>query len=122
MFPASSADGMHNNIVQNIHDRQEEIIMLTINTKHIALILILAGTVGLLTAPVFAAGDVDLMTKDELKGLLGDDGVIILDVRTGRDWSSSEFKIQGARRADSKDFETWSANLPKGKTLVLYCA
>jgi rhodanese-related sulfurtransferase len=47
---------------------------------------------------------------------------MILDVRTGGDWKSSEFKIKGAVRANPYDFDKWAEVYPKNKTLVLYCA
>ena len=84
--------------------------------------VILAGIVSLMAASFVFAGDVATMNKDELKAQLANDDLIILDVRTGRDWSSSEFKVQGAQRASTSDFNNWSASLPKDKTLVLYCA
>ncbi len=68
------------------------------------------------------AGDVKLMEKEELSSLLGSDDLVILDVRTGRDWSSSEFKIKGAIRASSSNFSMWAESYPKDKTVVLYCA
>ena len=68
------------------------------------------------------AADVKLMEKEELQALLGSKDLVILDVRAGRDWSTSEFKIQGATRADGADFATWSASLPKESKVVLYCA
>ena len=45
-------------------------------------------------APV-SAKSVDIMTKEELKKELGNADLVILDVRSGKDWKSSEFKIQG---------------------------
>jgi len=86
------------------------------------MILILGSVLGLMVAPVSASGDVGIMSKDALKALLGSDEVVILDVRTGRDWRSSEFKIQGAQRAKAKEIDKWSADLPMDKKLVLYCA
>lgn len=68
------------------------------------------------------AGTVVRMEKEELKTLLGSEDVVILDVRAGRDWSTSEFKIQGAVRADGSDFKSWATIYPKDKKLVLYCA
>jgi rhodanese-related sulfurtransferase len=75
----------------------------------------------LFTCSVFA-GSVGLISKEELKADLGSDNVIILDVRAGRDWSTSEFKIPGAIRASGSDFGTWSDSYDKGKKIVLYCA
>ncbi len=44
------------------------------------------------------AVNVDTMDIDELKSRLDSESTVILDVRAGRDWSSSEFKIKGAIR------------------------
>ncbi len=79
-------------------------------------IFLFAGTSQLLAA------DVPTMSKDELKSHLGSDDVVILDVRSGRDWSSSEFKIQSAIRAAGADIANWSKKYAKDQTLVLYCA
>lgn len=68
------------------------------------------------------AGDVQLIEKEELQGLLGTKNLVILDVRAGRDWSTSEFKIKGAVRADGADIAIWSETLAKDAKLVLYCA
>lgn len=68
------------------------------------------------------AGDVKIINKDELKAMLGSPDLVVLDVRTGRDWSSSEFKIKGAVRSTGKDVEEVAAQYSKDKTLVLYCA
>lgn len=90
--------------------------------RTIVTLLILGGVVGFAATPASASGDVGIMNKDALKALLGNDDVVILDVRTGRDWSSSEFKIQGAQRVNAKKIDTWSASLSKDKKLVFYCA
>jgi len=75
-----------------------------------------------LLASVSSAANVERMTKEELKKNMGEETVLILDVRAGRDWSSSEFKIMGAHRVAPSDFKSWSDKYPKDKTLVLYCA
>ena len=66
--------------------------------------------------------DVPRMTKEDLKTKLGNNDVIVLDVRRGKDWTASEFKIQGAVRTDPSDFNAWKDQFAKDKTLVLYCA
>ena len=68
------------------------------------------------------AGEVPTMSIDELKAQLDSDKITILDVRSGRDWSSSEFKIKGAIRSPGKELPKWSAKYAKDQTLVLYCA
>lgn len=68
------------------------------------------------------AGSVNLMEIADLKSLLDSDNVVILDVRAGRDWSTSEFKIPGAIRASGSEFAEWGEKYPKDKKIVLYCA
>ena len=86
---------------------------------------LLAVTLGALilvfTTPIQAA-KVPLMTIAELQQKLGDPQVIVLDVRTGQDWTSSEFMIKGAERVDPYKFKEWSNKYAKDKILVLYCA
>jgi hypothetical protein len=72
-------------------------------------------------APALAA-DVALMTTDELKAMIDNEDLVVLDVRRGKDWKSSEFKIKGALRADPGEFATWGQTYAKEQRLVLYCA
>ena len=74
----------------------------------------------LAVTPLFAAS-VPKMDKDELKSLLGSENLVILDVRLGRDWSTSEFKIKDALRVDDGDLSVVKS-YPKENTFVLYCA
>lgn len=76
--------------------------------------------VSILTTTSLMAADVKQMTKEELKKVM--DTVTILDVRTGRDWSSSEFKIKGAVYFNPEKFNAQAIDYPKEETLVLYCA
>ena len=85
-------------------------------------ILFLLSLVLLFAPPPVFAGDAPTMSKDELKAQLASKDLVILDVRSGRDWSSSEFKIKGAVRAAGSDLAKWSANYKKDQKLVLYCA
>ena len=63
------------------------------------------------------------MTKEELKSLLGNPDVIIIDIRVEDEWKEAKWKIQGAIREDSeKDINTWANKYPKDKTLVFYCS
>ena len=87
--------------------------------KHLILLLFAALTLS--GSPVLS-GQVNLIEIDELKTMIDSDGLVILDVRAGRDWSTSEFKIPGAIRADGNEYDTWSKTLAKDKKIVLYCA
>ena len=68
------------------------------------------------------AAEVPRMTKEELKSRLDDTDVVIVDVRAGKDWKGSEFKIKGAVREDPTEFSSWADKYSKDKILVLYCA
>ena len=73
--------------------------------------------------PPAITAEVSRMAKEELKALLGNPDVIILDVRAGFDWEDSEWKIPGAVREDpKKEVRSWAEKYPKEKTLILYCA
>ena len=66
--------------------------------------------------------DAPRMTKDELKGMLGNPDLVIIDVRTQQNWADSDLKIKGAVREDPESLDSWANKYPKDKTLVLYCA
>jgi len=69
------------------------------------------------------AADVPRMSKEELKSMLGNPEVIILDVRASGDWDMSKTKIRGAVREDpNKSAKCWADKYSKDKTIVLYCA
>ncbi|MCG8618101.1 MAG: hypothetical protein MI802_17955 [Desulfobacterales bacterium] len=87
--------------------------------KRIIAILISSIALALFTLPVNAAS---VVTKETLKEWMDNGNVAILDARTGRDWSSSEFKIKGADRTAPGDFSDWKKNYTKDQKLVVYCA
>jgi hypothetical protein len=101
------------------HDRR-----VTMNIKRISLLALALGfwTLGWVAVSDAASKDIPRITKEELKDQLGAADVVLLDVRAGKDWSSSELKIKGAVRADPKDFDSWDSKYPKEKKIVLYCA
>jgi len=85
-------------------------------------ILFLILVVSLFFTGCGVAADVDIVDKDELKQMLSSPDLVVLDVRTGGDWDSSEFKITGAVRADPTAVETWANGYAPDKTYVLYCS
>jgi hypothetical protein len=90
------------------------------------LILFVAVATVFALAAVFAmpaaAQDVKRMTIEELKGMLGNPDLVIVDVRRDGDWKSSTVKVKGAVREDPEKVDTWMNKYPKDKTLVFYCA
>ncbi len=69
-----------------------------------------------------AQQDVPRMPKEELKPLLGDPNVIVIDVRSMGDWQKDTLMIKGAVREDPVDVSSWMPKYPKDKTLVFYCS
>ena len=74
------------------------------------------------TAATVGAAEIPRMTKEELRPLIDTADTVVLDVRIGRDWKSTEFKIKGAVRVDPAETDLWSKGYDKGKTYVIYCA
>ncbi len=69
-----------------------------------------------------AVTGVQKVSKEELKDLLNDSGITILDVRDTADWESSNRKIPGAIRENPYDVESWADKYDKDQRLILYCA
>jgi hypothetical protein len=72
--------------------------------------------------PQLSADDAPRMDKDELKALLDNPDVVILDARTSSDWNKSESKIKGAHRLEQSNAESVETMYPKEKTIVVYCS
>jgi len=74
-------------------------------------------------AEIAAAGDaVPRMQPADLLARLDLPDILVIDVRRGRDWDDSDVMIRNAVRRDYRDVQSWINDLPKGKTIVLYCA
>ena len=80
----------------------------------VALTLVVACSLNALS------GNALRITTEQLKSMLGDPKLVIVDVRIGKDWKSSEYKIKGAVRADPKKVESWASSYGKDKTFVIY--
>ena len=85
------------------------------------LILIFLMT-GLL--PTFGlSANVPMMTKEELKAILGSPDLVILDVRIGSEYFASDLKIKGAVRPNmGENICGTTSKYPRGSTFVFYCA
>jgi 3-mercaptopyruvate sulfurtransferase SseA len=86
-------------------------------------LLLLMGCAHTPTSEPTSEIKVPRITKEEVKSLIGNLDLIILDVRSAQDWKDSEWKIKGAIHEDRKgELNTWMDKYQKDKTLVLYCA
>ena len=68
------------------------------------------------------AKDVTMITKDELKAMLGNLEVVIIDARYDKHWMASDKKIKGAVREDYNDVKSWADKYNKNRLIVVYCA
>ena len=89
-------------------------------SKVLTVLLALASMA--LFAKAAVADEVPRMSKEELRSMLGNPDVVIIDVRAGKDWEASQSKIKGAVREEPRQAESWADKYDKDKTYVLYCA
>ena len=93
------------------------------NKKRLLIIAVLAISIGVACTSTKTAvpQDIPRMTKEELKAKLDNEDIVIIDVRTPKDYDNSDSRIKGAFRENPMDVTFWSS-YPKDKTIVLYCA
>ena len=91
--------------------------------KLLSISILIFWTIGLFASFVSSA-DVPRMTKDDLKAMLGNPSLLILDVRLGRDYMFTDSKIKGADRPPGITMgHITPSQFPndKEKTIVFYC-
>ena len=76
----------------------------------------------LVTSMAAYAATVPRMSTDELNSRLGEEGLVVLDVRSAYHYGASGDKIKGSERVDAGKVSQWAANYDKEETIVLYCA
>lgn len=59
---------------------------------------------------------------DKLKGMIGNDDLIVVDVRLGASKTSDKTSIAGSVREDPSHVAGWMKKYPKDKTIVFYCS
>ncbi len=83
--------------------------------------LLIFFMVGIL-ATFAKSADVPRMKKDELKAMMDNSDLVIVDVRAQSDWKDGDSKIKGAVREDPESVKSWVGKYSKDKIFVLYCA
>ena len=89
--------------------------------KHFVLTLTLLS-LALLWISSVAAADIARMTKEELKAMMDNPKVVIVDVRTNPEWNTGKVKIKGAVREDPTKVQSWIEKYSSDKTFVFYCS
>jgi rhodanese-related sulfurtransferase len=72
--------------------------------------------------PARAAEEAPRISREEVKSLLNDPTVAVLDARISSDWKASDKKIKGAVRVNPHDVRAWAGNYPKDKKIIVYCS
>jgi rhodanese-related sulfurtransferase len=72
--------------------------------------------------PTYGADNVPRMSIEQLNEILDNPNLVLLDVRTEKDWGKSDRKIVGAVRVDPNDVDSWADDYTKDQRIVLYCA
>lgn len=82
--------------------------------------LLTAAAVVVLVVSAATAQEIKWTSKDELRAAFGSADLTVIDVRTGKDWESSDSMVKGAVREDPDDVEQWAGKYPKDGLLVFY--
>ena len=72
--------------------------------------------------PAYGANDAPRISTEELQAMLGSSDLVLLDVRTAKDWKKSDRKIVGSVRVDPIDVSSWAGDYSKDQKIILYCA
>lgn len=96
---------------------------MAIGSMMVALVaLSMMGPVATATASETNNDPVPRIEAEEVKAVLGNPDVMVVDVRKASDWGNSDMKIKGAGREDPTQIESWFSKYPKARTIVFYCA
>jgi hypothetical protein len=69
-----------------------------------------------------SGSEISLISINQLKLILDNPEIAVIDVRSSKDWQTSDIKIKGAVRGAPKNFESWAYDFSNDKVLILYCA
>ena len=72
--------------------------------------------------PAFGGDEAPRISTDQLNDMLDSPDIVLLDVRTEKDWEKSDRKIVGAVRVDPDDVNSWAGNYSRDLKIILYCA
>ena len=72
--------------------------------------------------PSYGVDDAPRISVKELNEILDSPDLVILDVRTEKDWGNSDKKVVGSVRVDPRKINSWAGDYSKDQKIVLYCA
>jgi rhodanese-related sulfurtransferase len=65
---------------------------------------------------------VPIISVHQVRQMLGQPEVVIIDVRKNLSWWQSTTKISTAVREDPSEVDEWAGKYSKDQTLIFYCA
>jgi rhodanese-related sulfurtransferase len=75
------------------------------------------------TMPAYGGGDeIPRISTEQLKDILGNSDLVVLDGRIRKDWKKNDRKIAGAVRVDPHDVSSWAGDFSKDQKIVVYCS
>jgi hypothetical protein len=85
-----------------------------------ASVLPLGGAVTGAPDPALPYPEIPRISKEEVRAMLGNPDVVILDCRPVEQWRFSEQKLPGAVHEDPMNVPLWAKRYSKDKTIVIY--
>ncbi len=96
--------------------------MKTITSVLLLTILVLANGCSSMVRVKHSLQGVSKVSVYELKELLNEPEITILDVRDVPDWDKSQVKIENAVRETPDDVASWTDKYDEKQVLIVYCA
>jgi hypothetical protein len=108
----------------NFHQRKNSMKRFTLATLAAVIMAGLVFSSAGISAPKDreVSGDAPRITMEELKSMLGDPNLVIIDSLVGDQWETVAQKLPGAVHENPDDVDSWADKYPKDKTIVTYCA
>jgi predicted sulfurtransferase len=66
--------------------------------------------------------EAERISKEELRKMLDDPRLVVIDTRVKQQWDKAEFKIPGARHGSPWTAEEWGQDIPRDRIVVTYCS
>lgn len=65
--------------------------------------------------------EIPRISKEQVRDLIGQPGVVLIDVRYVKSWKKSDKKIAGAVREHPNEIGSWVKKYAKDTRIILYC-
>jgi rhodanese-related sulfurtransferase len=90
------------------------------NKNNLAIVFVFTLCLTVLPVQAAAKNQAPRITKEELRPMLGAPDLVVIDVRTERQWEQSEIKIPGAVHEPPFESKQWGSKYDPDTTVVTY--